>query len=66
MITELARYIPNQVNAFLLDQVTFSVRNMLEKVDFWHFYPFFEHFDDVTRRHCMVIFANIFFKQKTI
>lgn len=30
MISELARYIPNQVNAFLLDQVTFSVRNMLK------------------------------------
>ena len=28
---------------------------------FGHFLPFFERFDDVTRRHCMVMFPIIFF-----
>ena len=66
MIFEVVLPLPYEVNAFQLNQSTFSLINKDEKVIFSLFYPFFHRFDDVTRRHCNVGFLTICFKQKMI
>ena len=64
VICEVVWVIRYEVNSFAIEESTFLAWTMKKKLYFGHFYPFWQRFDDVTRRHCNVVFSTSFMKQK--